>query len=125
MDSANAKPLALTFEVNAKSDIHRVADQNDEFLDRPLPATSWQGPVAIGDRVTIARSDGRLRTLEVMEIRRLGGLVSKMADRDTGGTWLLIISKDLDRSDAAPVRMIVEEGGTLPFAKKADTDRSL
>jgi len=104
----------------------------DEFA-RPATAAGAIQPLgltnsfSVGDRLTISRSEGRLRTLEVIEVRRLGALINKVADsdNDTDGNWAMIVSRDVEQPNGPLFRFLVQDGAGLPFAIKREDGRAL
>ncbi len=90
-----------------------------------VQALSLANGFVVGDRLTISRRDGRLRTLEVIEVRHLGPLINKVGDTNAGDTWAMIISRDVEHRDGEKVRFLVQDGASLPFGLKREGPRTL
>ena len=103
--------------------IAAVVDDLDESLPglgRVQPLTQTGG-FDVGDRLTISRAHGQLRTFEVTKVRRVGPLLDKVADEPHSGNWALIVARDVRAQNRPELRFLVQEGGELPFGMKRET----
>ena len=107
---------------------HKVLASTPHEFTAPegaIGTLSWLGPVNVGDRITITRAQGRLRTLEVIEVRPLAGPLTRTGPIDTANQLLLVVSRIVEEPDAGTVRFIIEAPNTAPFEPIQDFQRPL
>ena len=90
-----------------------------------IRALGWFGPVNVGDRITISRAEGQLRTLEVIEVRPLSSPLTRTDSADNPQKLLLVISRIIEEPDARTVRFIIEAPNTVPFEPAREFERPL
>jgi hypothetical protein len=110
----NSAP-ALSFDTGIRKDGTQAAASGDEGywltraeVESPSP---FAKPLAVGDRITIAGSDGHERRLEVTDLKAIGD----SAVRGTQLRLMLVTCRVTDPdSDGAMVRFIIEAEPAAP-----------
>lgn len=113
---AGAKPVARQ---EAVASAPTVSGTEEFWLSRAVSSAvkpaAWQAPrahaSAIGQRFTLT-ANGAARTLEIVDVRALAS--GSDAAADTPSPMLLVTAKDTADTAAAPVRLVLEPGQTLP-----------
>ncbi|MBX9590464.1 MAG: hypothetical protein K2X43_14245 [Hyphomonadaceae bacterium] len=110
-----AQKVALPFEVAAQGGLRHVAQVGDEGywltraeVESPAP---FGKRLAVGDRITISGRDGRVRTLEVIDLKAIGEPLTKAVTGAAPMRLLLVTCRSVEASEPdaqAPVRFIIE-----------------
>jgi hypothetical protein len=113
----------LTFAPGAAARTAATAGDEGFWLTRaevqsPAP---FAKPLAVGDRITIAGSDGQERRLEVVDMKAVGGRTTALGVR---GRLLLVscrVTGEAAQASATTVRFLIEAAAeqTLPRPAKA------
>ena len=116
-------------EIVAEPSPHKVltsTPNEDAMQSGTMQALGWFGPVNVGDRITIARAEGQMRTLEVVEVRPLSSPLTRTGVVEADAQkLLLVISRIVEEPDARTVRFIIEAPNSVPFEPARDFERPL
>ncbi len=112
----------LTFAPGAAARTAETAAGNEGFwltraeVQSPAP---FAKPLAVGDRITIAGSDGQERRLEVVDMKAVGGRTSALGVR---GRLLLVscrVTGEAAQASATTVRFLIEAAAEQPLPRPA------
>jgi hypothetical protein len=114
------KALARRAPATAAQPVSPLAQSEEFWLHNghgrraDVKPVAWSGELSRGDRLTVSGGNGE-RVLEVIDTGRISLDATRLDAGPASAQFIAVTCREVGRPDAALVRLIITDGGALPF----------